>query len=266
MSDGARVLYSGDWYHRLAPSAMYEGHFEEVLVDNADLLCPGFTVVPFKETVESEGGNSRSDLALIEHGYRCWYVVEVELGIHSRQHVETQIRQLSGGVYDERHAAALHKKAPHLSETALQVMMKGQQPRVIVMVNEEQPKWQHWLRPYDAIVVSIEMYRSAKNRPLLRVIGNLPDIEPPEKITECVLDESTTLVKVGSPATLLAICDGAPIQTIFGDDLLEWSLLSIRTDVFLNPRRKNPLVHGRNYQIIRKGSSLEIIEAERGVP
>lgn len=259
MADSARILIGTEWHYRLAPKALYEGEFERIIIDNAEHLCPGFTVIPFKLTVESQEGNARADLALIEKDFRAWYVVEVELGEHGLPHVYPQVRKLANGRYGERHALAINAKAPLLSIDSLQLMMKGEQPKVIVMVNDEQPEWEHWLRPLDASVVAIELYRSIRNEHVLRVIGDMPQTAPPEVLTACRLDRQTSLLVVESPAAL-GLSDGVAIQTLYGQDMLEWRSRDIKNQVYLLPSRKNPLNANRRYLIVRRGEILEIIQ------
>src|SRR5687768_12685725 len=136
-----RILVHGVWYDQLADAALYEVEYERIVVDHAPSLFPQFRVVPFKCTVEAEDEDSKQpDLALISHDYRDWWVVEVELAHHDFDgHVLPQVRTLARGIYGDSHAAHLCRKAPDLDRERIESMMKGRQPKVLVVLNAPRP-------------------------------------------------------------------------------------------------------------------------------
>src|SRR4051812_24691321 len=99
------------------------------------MLFPGFVAVPFKSIVSSDSGSARADYALIENGYRSWWVVEVELSTHSLHgHVIPQVSVLANARYGADEARLLAARASHLEERRLVSLMKGLPPRVLVVV------------------------------------------------------------------------------------------------------------------------------------
>jgi len=144
-----RLLIGGEWYDRVNTASLYENEFEQLLIANAQHLVPLFKVCPFKVIVESDEGAAKADLAFIDNGYREWIVVEVELSHHSFYgHVLPQARRLRLGVYDERHAVYLSRQDASLEAVRLPDMVKGKQPRVLVLANEIDPEWERELRAY----------------------------------------------------------------------------------------------------------------------
>ncbi len=75
----SRVLIRGDWYRRLASTSLLEAEYQRMLLEHAPRLFPEYDLVPFDADIESEHGTRKPDFALIEKGYRRWWVVEVEL-------------------------------------------------------------------------------------------------------------------------------------------------------------------------------------------
>jgi hypothetical protein len=92
----ARILKDGEWYEPVAPTAVYEAEYQAIIVAQARHLFPDYAVVKFDTIVESERGNGKADLALIDRRYRFWWVVEIELSTHSLGgHVLPQVQILS---------------------------------------------------------------------------------------------------------------------------------------------------------------------------
>lgn len=101
----AKLLINDDWYDEIAPTALYETEFEQIVIAKADLLYPEYRAVPFKKIVFSEVSSAKPDLALIDVHYRDWWVVEIEMGHHDlASHVLPQVRTLSEAKYGEEEA------------------------------------------------------------------------------------------------------------------------------------------------------------------
>src|SRR5438132_500456 len=138
----SRILLDGEWFEQISVSALYETEYEEVFSSNVELIYPYYYLAPFKLTVSHENESAKADFALIHKQCRDWWVVEVELGSHSLEgHVLPQVRTLSRAVYGQREADYLCGKVPLLDKRLVTAMMKGQQPRVLVMVNTPKPEW-----------------------------------------------------------------------------------------------------------------------------
>src|SRR5258708_31833401 len=136
----ARILVNGEWYEEV--SGGYETDFEGVVMEQAPLLFGQYHFVPFKRTVESDVGNARADFALIERNYRGWWIGEVEMTHHPFEgHVVPQVQCLSRGAYNDVHVDHLCRKCLDLERLRMAEMIKGKQPRVVVVVNGHVPGW-----------------------------------------------------------------------------------------------------------------------------
>ena len=155
----ARVLFNEVVFEELAPGSLLEAEFEGIVIDKGSAIFPGFYVVPFKRAVYSEDDCAKPDLALIEKNYRIWWVAEVELCNHSLEgHVLPQVRTLSRASYGEDEGKALCQKCPLLDQGRICDMLKGKQPRVLVIVDSERKDWVMPLRRHDAELVVLQIY------------------------------------------------------------------------------------------------------------
>lgn len=242
----ARLLAEGDRYDGLGSTALLENEFERLVVANAEGLFPGFIVVPFNMLVSYDGVFKRADLAIIDEDYRSWWVGEVELGHHSlRDHVRPQIEVLARAQYGREAADWISTRNPTLDSGALTAMMLGSQPRVAVIVNVPRPEWVDAFRPYGAVLMIVEVFRSAMNRVILRQNGDT--IEGlGNVISECRLDPVIPrLLTVSSPAQLLTSGITAdPVEIEFGGALTEWTLIQAGDRVWLSPVRGTPFPQG----------------------
>src|SRR5579859_4433110 len=159
----ARILAADEWYEPVSPGSMYEDNFERMVLSRANLLFPEYHAIPFKCLVASDSETARPDLALVERHYREWWVVEVEMSYHSFVgHVLPQVRTLAKAVYGAQEANSLCTNALTLDRNAVRDMLKGDQPRVLVIVNEPRLDWAQELDRYGARLVALEVFRSNK--------------------------------------------------------------------------------------------------------
>lgn len=248
----AKLLVNGEWYESVAPESLYEADFEGILLNNAGVLFPSYFACKFKRTVHSDVGSAAADLALIDLQYRRWWVVEVELGHHRLEdHVEPQVAALSGAAYGPAEAEHLARNAPTLDAGKLREMMRGVQPRVLVLVNEAKPAWSNRLARYDALVGVAELFRSRQNRSILRINGDQPD-EMGDLVSECTVDPLlANFLVVHSPASLGG--QGSERVLIRGEGgMSEWQRVESATRVWLTPLARSPLDPStRAYRLLR---------------
>ena len=184
----ARLLIKGESFEKVSSDAYWESEFERLVFREAAALYPEYHFVPFRTEVESEHGVAKPDFALVERRYRRWWVVEAELAHHSLSaHVLPQVEKLAAGVYGPSHAAYLHDHANALDGEALGNMMKGSQPRVLVVVNAPRPTWIGPLSRFDALLAIVEIFRSSRGEHVLRVNGDYPS-PPADALSQCRWD------------------------------------------------------------------------------
>lgn len=260
----ARVLLREGFFEELAPGSMLETDFENLVISKGSLLFPDFFIVPFKVTVSSEDDSAKADLALVERHYREWWVVEVELGNHSfERHVQPQVRTLSRATYGEDEGRALCDGCAHLAMQQVLDMVKGKQPRVLVVVDADRRDWAKPLRAYDAELLVLQMFRSDRNEHALRIDGFLP--EPPGLlVSECSFDPLLPRFLVVHSPALLGVAAGTGLSIRYGKYITEWQRIDCLDKVWLSPARQNPLIRSESYRIVRsEDGSLEFRELSR---
>jgi len=263
----ARVLLKGAFFEELAPGSMLETDFESLVINKGNLIFPDFLVVPFKATVSSDDDSAKADLALIERSYREWWVVEVELGTHPFEgHVLPQVRTLARASYGEDEAKVLCTTCPELELPRALDMVKGRQPRVLVVVDAERREWVQPLRSFDAELLVLQMFRSDRNEHAFRIDGYLP-VPPGSVVSECSFDNLLPRFLVVHSPALLGVAAGKFLCIRYGQYVTEWQRIDSQDKVWLSPARQNPLPRSESYQIVRsEDGSLEFRETSRQSP
>ena len=257
-----RLLLSGEWFDAVSSEGQYEVDFESVILSRANSLFPQFHVVPFRMPVESEEGRKIPDLALVDFTYRFWWVVEVEMAHHSLYgHVIPQVEVFARGKYGEEHANHLASRRDDFDRAALQDMIMGAQPRVLVVVNRNVPDWIEPIHRLDAIVTIVEIFRSGRNQHILRVNGDYPEGEDAHIASLCRLDNTLpNLLQVDSPASL-GVSTGEQVAIELNGGLTNWSRLDTSNRVWLVPSGRNPLAANQEYLILRDSENRLSLKA-----
>jgi len=263
----ARVLLKDTFFEELAPGSMLETDFESVVINRGNLIFPDFFVVPFKSTVSSDDDSAKADLALVERSYREWWVVEVELGKHSfKGHVLPQVRTLATATYGEDEAKALCTACRELELRHVLDMVKGRQPRVLVVVDAERSEWIQPLKSFDAELLVLQMFRSDRNEHAFRIDGYLP-VPPGSMVSECSFDKLLPRFLVVHSPALLDVAVGKILCIRYGKYVTEWQRIDSQDKVWLSPARQNPLLRSESYQIVRSEDGLlEFREISRQSP
>lgn len=240
---------------------MYEGDFESLLLAHASELYPQFWMVPFKKTVTSDYGNAQADLALIDHLYRAWWVVEVELSTHSLSgHVEPQVSCLATAEYGPDEASYLARKNAALDPRRLTAMMLGEQPRVLVLVNDAKPDWVTSLRRWDVLVGVVEVFRSQQNREILRVNGEHPHVLG-DVLSLCHVDPLMPRCLVVESPGALGLDAGESATLFFEGDGSEWRRIDVANKVWLMAARRYPLPPElQRFKLLRRGDGRLALE------
>lgn len=262
----ARLLVRDEWYDALSPGSVFETDFERLLLTHAPTLYPDFFLVSFKKRVESPYGVAIADLALIDKRFRDWWVVEVELGVHSlRDHVEPQVAVLATASYGTEEADYLLDKNPQLEARAVRDMMLGLPPRTLVLVNQARPDWVPPLRAWDVAVGVVEVFRSERNHEILRVNGAQPEAMG-DLVSVCRVDESLrNALVVASPASL-DVPRGGSALIRFQGAVSTWRRVEVQNRVWLMPEGRYPLPPaGRFFRLTRTSKGELDLELRPGL-
>ncbi len=252
-----QLIINNEIYEAISSSALYENEFQRIVVQRASILYPKYIVVPFNKTVYSNFNSAKADLALIDAYYRWWWVVEIEMIHHSLyQHVLPQVETLSNAKYGRDVVEYLISKNDSLNHLLLIDMMKGVQPRMLVVVNADAQEWISPLSRYNAILQIVQVFRSDKNHHVVRVNGNNPTTIYSEIISDCYPDPSIPrLIVIESPAGL-GILPGEKIGIEYEGGMCEWERIDSKDKVWLNPIKRNPLQPNQWYKIIQDDNGV----------
>ena len=249
-----RLLINKEWFDAVSSEGQYESNFESIVVNNAALLFPEYHTLPFRVRVESEAGAKIPDLVLIDKQYRHWWVVEIEMAHHSLNgHVLPQVEVFASGKYGLEHAEYIVTHSPTVATnpTLIYDMIKGAQPRVLVVVNKSMPSWAEAIRRFQGLVSVVEVFRSSRNHHAFRINGDNPATSAAYRISLCRLDHTLPrLLQIDSPAAL-GITHGQHISITFRGGLTEWERIDVSNQVWLSPIGRNPFEAGRDYCIVR---------------
>ncbi|MFA5401121.1 MAG: hypothetical protein WC169_05490 [Dehalococcoidia bacterium] len=248
----ARILFNDVWYEAISSSSLYEDEFEQIVLGRAHILYPGYFAVPFKKLVQSDTDSTIPDMALIDLQYRIWWIIEVEMAHHSlQQHIIPQVQTLSKAKYGEEEADFLAAKNTLLDRHRLLDMVKGVQPRVLIIVNSSIPGWKEALSKYDALLQIVEVFRSETNHHIVRVNGENPTTVEENLVSICHADRNMPrLLVVSSPAGL-DISAGQKCEIEYEGGITEWERIDAKTSVWLSPLKRSPLNSSDDYRIVR---------------
>lgn len=249
----ARLLVGTQWYETVGSQSWYERDYEAVVIDRAEHLFKHWRCVPFSETVVGDDGTRKKpDLALVDHHYREWWVVEVELAHHDLNgHVLPQVDAFRTGTYEARHAAALHARAADLELGRLEAMMLGEPPRVIVLVDSPHTRWRPALHERGVGLAIVEPFRDEANQLILRLNGDQP--EPPAKVlSRCSRHQvMRRLWKVHSPASLPGSPD-EPLVIEYEGISNPWTRVTLHDAVMLQAGRGDILADLAAVDLVRR--------------
>ena len=248
-----RLLVNGEWFESVSTWGQFERDYEKLVYNQADIIFPEHHTVPFKFPVETEHERRIPDLALIDRSYRHWWVVEVEMVHHSLNgHVLPQVEVFSRGRYGNEHGNYLLEQSNELDPDAVRDMIKGSQPGVLVVVNQEAPTWVEPIHSIGGLLTIVQVFRSSLNQHILRVNGDLLTRTSAEVVSICRLDPiMPRLLHVDSPASL-GVAPGGRLTILFGEGATEWARLDSADKVWLSPIGNNPLSSGMEYQVMRE--------------
>lgn len=246
-----RLLLNNEFFYELSVTSLYESEVENILSQQAEQLFPGFHLVRFKKSVNSDQGSARADFALIDKEYQKWWVVEVEMGNHSLEnHVVPQVNILTRAVYGEEEIEYLMKQSKSLNKKALERLLTNHIPRVLVVANQLRPDWISTLKTVSVDLIAFEIFRADNNKHAFRIVGDLPTISE-VFISNCrFLPYYPNFLYVESPESLLSMNLTRAKIILYGHYSI-WDIKTIKNAVYLIPLSANPLDQGLTYELTK---------------
>lgn len=208
----ARLLVTADesWYDELLLIASYyETEFQRTLKQHVNNVFPDYITVNFHLPIcaEREEAKKKPDLAMIGKDYKDWWIVEVELSEHRLEHVLGQIRVFSEGEYNpfrvskyiiEQNSKENDEK---LDEDKLIELIRENQPKVLVVIDEAKPEFEEPLAKYKAKLCIFQVFRNTNGREAYRLDGEYPEV--PHAQSHCRYHKTIrNLLEVLSPGIL----------------------------------------------------------------
>lgn len=247
----ARLRYRDQWFHPLSPTSLLEIDFEDLLIQNSDVFRSASWMVRFKKTIYAAQSNARPDLAIIDHEYREWFVVEVEMERHSfGGHVLPQVRTLRDGLYGQAEADYLLERLPHLDAIRLADLVRGTSPRIVVIADREQQSWREALAGADIEFLTLEIYRSDLNNYIFSIDGGLPQ-RGSDLVSYCQYNQMLPRqLIVESPASL-GVANGESLNVLWDGKMVELIRMDAGSGCYLRMRGAIRVQPGVKYALLK---------------
>lgn len=255
----ARILVNSEWYNELSVGSLYESEFEKLFLQEAREIFPDYYTVVFKSIVESPYGNGKPDLAIIDKKYRHWFVIEVEKSDHSLEnHVLPQVSIFSSAEYNDETAISLKCENDKLDIEKLKTMIKGQQPKVLIVVDALKQEWINSLSRWGAVLSVFQVFRSIKNKHIFRLNGFNPK-SLSGIYSECYLDKIFKRQLVILSPAIIEEPTNSKLTINYNDTISVWKRVDMKNQVVLCPLSINPLETAKRYKLHIKENGTYIL-------
>jgi hypothetical protein len=255
-----RLRYNDEWFHQLSIDALPEAHFEDLLIQNSEMIRTDAWMTRFKRKVYARGAAARGDLAIIDHDYREWFVVEVEMRRHPLyEHVLPQVRTLRDGYYGPEEADYLVRSLPLLDPNRTNDLVRGVSPKIVVIGDRADEWWRDVLSGADIQFITMEIYKSDFNRYIFSLDGGLPQ-RSNDLISYCTYNsmlprqlqiETPPALGISHGESMLITCDGQSI---------EWSRIDTKDNCYLRTRGPVKLRAGARYALLRSDDGATVLK------
>jgi hypothetical protein len=255
-----KLRYDKDWFHQLSLSVLPESHFEDLLIQNSDMIRQNAWLMRFKRKIYADGAAARADLAIIDYEYREWFIVEVEMRRHSLyEHVLPQVRTLRDGYYGPDEAEYLVRELPTLDPDRTNQLVRGVSPKIVVIADRDDEGWRNVLNGADIHFMTMEIYKSDFNRYIFSLDGALPQ-RANDLISYCTYNTMLPRqLQVQSPAAL-EISHGESMVVLHDGEAIEWSRIDTKDNCYLRTRGPIRLRQGARYALLRADSGSTILK------
>jgi hypothetical protein len=262
----AKLIVGEESYESVAAASIYERTLELLYLQHAPALFPWALTIPFKRRLQSPAGNAEADLALIDRGCRKWWLIEVELSHHDLfGHVVPQVASFAEARFSRSDFEYLADQCPSLDKDALSRLVLEQPPEIHVVVDRASVDWERALRTYGATLGVCEIFRSARNRTILRLNGHQPSV-PDALLSLCRVHQliSRGLVVVNTSALAVATQGKQEIDIEYDGGVTRWRLLEVDRQMLLLPNERYPLHEAfRTFELLENGAGPYILRPAR---
>jgi hypothetical protein len=247
----ARIIRNTEVYQEVSLSLFRESEVQAAMASRSKLLFPGYTYTRFTaEIYGEENGYKIPDFALIEEGYRRWYIGEVELAHHSlHTHVLPQIHTFREGDYTEYHVQSVLKHSPELDVERLRLLFANTPPIVIVVVNRIKQDWIEAMHSNGALLSLFEIFRLGDSSEFIfRINGDSIDTFETH-LSNCLVVESfQQAIKVLKPASV-PFRDSAQISVVYNGVETDWVFRIFEATGWLIPVRTSDFPLEKNFSL-----------------
>jgi len=265
----ARILVTSDqsWYDELAViTSYYESEFERKIRQHIAYVFPDYHTISFKLKVEAEMREPKiPDLVMISKEYKDWWIVEVELSGHSLDHVKDQVIVFSEGTYNRfRVAEYISDKCKKeididIDIEKLKELIKNQQPKVLVIVDEPKPEWETKLSKYGTNICVFQVFKNIKGDESFRLDGKYPEVAHSE--SHCRYhDKMPNMLVVLSPE-ILDIHENEDMEINYNGKTIKWKRIDDNGSVFLKLIGGiNPVPTNKTYVLFKDAHNRFILK------
>jgi hypothetical protein len=181
----ARLLLENDWFEPLAPNAIVDTVYEDLLLGRADILFPGFLAARHHYLLSNERGHATPHFALIDRYYRSWWLVLLHTGKSPlASYFQSIAEVLRAHPHGQDDARILVQRNATLVEAELIKLMRAEMPKLyVVLCQPPAPS----ITSSDIRIGIAELFRASDGREILRINGEQPR-QPDARIGTCTRD------------------------------------------------------------------------------
>lgn len=242
----SRIIdYETSWFQELVPRDYYnEGDLERTITHYIELIFPDYIVFPFKQSLFNPltTKSSAADLGMVKRDYTEWYIIEVELGRHSKKEVLEQIHTFRYFIANTSHSDYIYKQRINFDKLKLETLITSVSPRLLVIVNENKIDWKNDLKKLDCQMCVFQIYNDFDNRKMYRLEGEYPMVYT--SFCNCKYEKTLPYtIKILNNKELFlthSLRDGDYIDIIFEGKKNKWQKVENRNEVYLTCESSSP--------------------------
>ena len=174
------IDHIANWYQEVASRDYYnENDLERTVMMHLEVIFPEFNVFPFKQSLSNNitGKKSSADLGMVKKDYSEWYVIEIELGKHTKEHVVEQIETFRNFTPSIENVTYIKEKRDGVFDfNSLKYLILNKQPELMVIVNEQKDDWKSDFLRLGCKMCIFQIYNDFDGKKMFRINGDHPFI------------------------------------------------------------------------------------------